>query len=133
MDKKDIGILIGTIISVLFLILGVAIQRWTCGGVLGSCVNFYKSSNYMAIGVLLVIAIILLALGLIFIILDLTVGNNWMGIAAVVFAFIGALLALIAMLIYYFTEQFISPILATIGMAFGVAVAIFMLMQRLSC
>ncbi|VDN09304.1 unnamed protein product [Dibothriocephalus latus] len=130
MEGTDIGILVGTILALLFLILGVAIERWTCGGVLGNCVNFHNS-YYLAIGVLLVLAIILIAFALLFLILDLTVGDYWMGIAAVVFGFIGAVLALIAMLIYYIAvNPWISPILATIGMAFAVAVAILMVMQR---
>nr|VZI49854.1 unnamed protein product [Spirometra erinaceieuropaei] len=133
MDKHDIGILVGTIIALLFLILGVAIERWTCGGVLGNCIRF-SNNAYLAIGVLLVIAIILLAFALIFIILDLTIGDYWMDIAAIVFVCIAALLALAAMLYYYIAvNPWISPILATIGMAFAVAVAIFMLMQRISC
>ncbi|VDL91159.1 unnamed protein product [Schistocephalus solidus] len=133
MDKEDIGILIGTIIALLFLILGVAIEKWICGGVLNSCIHF-NNDAYLAIGVLLVIAIILIACALIFIILDLTIGDYWMETAAIVFACSGAILALVAMLYYYIAvNQWISPILATIGMAFAVAVAIFMLMQRISC
>ncbi|BHF69474.1 hypothetical protein SprV_0301251900 [Sparganum proliferum] len=131
MDKHDIGILVGTIIALLFLILGVAIERWTCGGVLGNCARF---NEYLTIGVLLVIAIILLAFALIFIILGLTIVGYWMDIAAIVFVCIAAILALAAMIYYYISvNPWISPILATIGMAFAVAVAIFMLMQKISC
>ncbi|VDK36815.1 unnamed protein product [Dibothriocephalus latus] len=144
MDKNHLGILLGTIIALILLILGVSIQRWPCiaknstisHGILTGCISpdVSKNNEYLAIGVLLAFAIILVALALIFIFLDLTINDYRWEIVAIICIFLGALLALIAMLIYYIgLNEWISPILATIGMAFAVAVTIFMVMRRLAC
>ncbi|VDK74688.1 unnamed protein product [Dibothriocephalus latus] len=137
MEKNDIGVLIGTVISLILLICGVSIHRWPCGlvkvGVFSGCL-INHDDKYLVIGILLIIAIILIAFELIAVILDLTIGDAWTGITALVCACIGAVLALAAMLYYYIEiNSSISPILSTIGMAFAVAVAIFMVMQKISC
>ncbi|VDK89566.1 unnamed protein product [Dibothriocephalus latus] len=69
-DTDDTRYLVVMSLALLLLILGVAIPEWECGGVLSTCGRKH-SCDYLGIGVVLCLAIVLVELALIFITVDL--------------------------------------------------------------
>ncbi|VDN43436.1 unnamed protein product [Dibothriocephalus latus] len=130
MDKSKISFAVGLGIAILFLIVAVSISGWTCGTVLGTCVENSSISDkykdvYKTVGGLLVCAILINLMALAIVIAGCVTSQAWTTPAALGLTWLGGIFALAAVAYYYDQMSTVySPMLAVIGMTGTLAMAI---------
>lgn len=121
MDQKIIYIVIAIISAILFF-FAIGFNGWSCGGSIFSDTCLVSKVNEVT-GALLLTAGLLILLGSIFLIVLVVHGDTWANIVATVLVIIAALLSLAGVLYYLDKRDLWSPFLASIAMAFTVALA----------
>lgn len=120
-------------ISTLFLILALAIPKWPCGGnIFDVCskTNGTLGENYLTVGILLVVAILLMFVALV-ILLVMMFANapSWVNIMAAVISIIASIFAVAAVLL--FTDRASvswSPLMAIVGTTVGIQISVMLIL-----
>ena len=125
MDRQ-VALFIIALLSAILLYFAIGYPSWDCNGsILGSYCTHIK--EYEIVGIMLIIAAVFITLAALFIILSLLIGSSWMDIAAMVFAVVGAILAIAGVFYYISVRGIWSPVIAAIGMALAVALALILI------
>ncbi len=118
-------------VTILFLILAIAIPKWSCGDLFQSCIDLkVVGDHYLSVGVLILVAILLFLVVLIILVLMMVLkGPSWLGILAAVVAIVGSIFAVAAVLLFNDKATVAwSPFLATIGMTLGIQITVMLVL-----
>ncbi|VDM36084.1 unnamed protein product [Hydatigera taeniaeformis] len=124
MSRRDhqVGHIVLALIAVILFFTAIGYSGWDCrGSILGkACV---KNSVNLTAGALLTTAGVVIFFAVIFLILKVAKGKDWMDILAIVLTVIAAILAMAGVFYYLNSKQMWSPFIATIAMSLNVALA----------
>ncbi|VDK40686.1 unnamed protein product [Dibothriocephalus latus] len=110
---------IRTFLAILFLILALALGRWPCGTILGTCLSSSEEEIYRSVGVLLATSLALNVVAFEVALVGCITEGTWARISVKVPASLGGIETLARVANYYAHEdQNYSPILAVISMCF---------------
>ncbi|VDN12090.1 unnamed protein product [Dibothriocephalus latus] len=114
---------IGLGLSLIFLIYSVSLSNWSCGTILGSCLNETSAESYQTVGGLLVSAKVINIIAIAVALVGCVVW--WATPIALILTWIGGILAILAMK-YYFShlDTVYCPMLAVSGSIFALALSI---------